>query len=49
MRFGVFLFPILMSWGGLTAAEAAAATVSVLGAIVTLTLLPETRARAWKS
>jgi MFS transporter, PHS family, inorganic phosphate transporter len=31
-----------MSWGGLRAAEAAAATVSVLGAIVTLTMLPET-------
>jgi MFS transporter, PHS family, inorganic phosphate transporter len=41
--FGVFLFPIFMSWGGLPAAEAAAATVSVLGAIVTLTMLPETK------
>jgi len=41
--FGVFLFPILMAWKGLTAAEAAAATVSVLGAIVTLTMLPETK------
>jgi MFS transporter, PHS family, inorganic phosphate transporter len=39
--FGVFLFPILMSWGGLTAAEAVAATVSGPGAIVTLTMLPE--------
>ena len=44
--FGVFLFPILMSWGGLTAAEAAAATVSVLGAIVTLTMLPETKGKS---
>jgi len=39
--FGVFLF--FMAWGGLTTAEAAVATVSVLGAIVTLTLLPETK------
>ncbi len=44
--FGVFLFPIFMSWGGLTVAEAAAATVSVLGAIVTLTLLPETKGKS---
>ena len=44
--FGVFLFPILMSWGGLAAAEAAAATVSVLGAIVTLTMLPETKGKS---
>jgi len=43
---GVFLFPILMSWGGLTAAEAAAATVSVFGAIVTLTMLPETKGKS---
>ena len=43
---GVFLFPIFMAWGGLTAAEAAAATVSVLGAIVTLTLLPETKGKS---
>ena len=41
--FGVFLFPVLMAWKGLTAAEAAAAAVSVLGAIVTLTMLPETK------
>ena len=44
--FGVFLFPILMSWGGLAAAEAAAATVSVLGAVVTLTMLPETKGKS---
>lgn len=42
----MFLFPILMSWGGLTAAEAAAATVSVLGAIVTMTMLPETKGKS---
>jgi nitrate/nitrite transporter NarK len=39
---GVFLFPILMAWRGLLAAQAAVAIVSVLGAIVTLTMLPET-------
>jgi PHS family inorganic phosphate transporter-like MFS transporter len=44
--FGVFLFPVFMSWGGLTLAEAAAGTVSVLGAIVTLTLLPETKGKS---
>ena len=43
---GVFLFPILMAAGGLIAAEAAAAIVSVLGAIVTLTMLPETKGRS---
>ena len=35
-----------MAWGGLTAADAAAATVSVLGAIVTLRLLPETKGKS---
>ena len=44
--FGVFLFPILMAWNGLLAAEAAAATVSILGAIVTLTMLPETKGQS---
>jgi MFS transporter, PHS family, inorganic phosphate transporter len=44
--FGVFLFPIFMAWGGLTAAEAAAATVSVVGAIVMLTMLPETKGKS---
>ncbi|MGC1584849.1 MAG: MFS transporter [Rhodomicrobium sp.] len=43
---GVFLFPILMSWKGLVAAEATAAIVSVLGVIVTLTMLPETKGRS---
>ncbi len=43
--FGVFLFPILMAWRGLIAAEAAAAIVSILGAIVTLTMLPETKGK----
>ena len=44
--FGVFLFPILLSWNGLLAAESAAAFVSVLGVIVTLTMLPETKGRS---
>jgi hypothetical protein len=35
-----------MAWNGLIAAEAAAAVVSVLGAIVTLTMLPETKGRS---
>lgn len=43
---GVLLFPILMAWNGLIAAEAAAAIVSVLGAIVTLTMLPETKGKS---
>ena len=43
---GVFLFPIMMARGGLTLAEAAAATVSVLGLIVTLTMLPETKGKS---
>jgi len=43
---GVFLFPVLMAWGGLFAAEAAAAIVSVLGAIVTLAMLPETKGKS---
>jgi PHS family inorganic phosphate transporter-like MFS transporter len=43
---GVFLFPILMRWHGLLAAEAAAAGVSVLGIIVTLTMLPETKGKS---
>jgi MFS family permease len=40
---GVFLFPIFMAWHGLLAAEGATAVASVLGAIVTLTMLPETK------
>jgi MFS transporter, PHS family, inorganic phosphate transporter len=43
---GVFLFPIFMAWHGLLAAEGAAAIVSVLGAIVTLTMLPETKGKS---
>ena len=43
---GVFLFPILMAWHGLLAAESAAAIVSVIGLVVTITLLPETKGRS---
>ncbi len=43
---GVFLFPIMMARGGLTLAEAAAATVSVFGLIVALTMLPETKGKS---
>ena len=43
---GVFMFPILMAWNGLMAAEAAAAIASVLGLIVTLTMLPETKGKS---
>ena len=32
---GVFLFPILLAWNGLLAAESAAAAVSILGLAVT--------------
>ena len=40
---GVFLFPILLSAGGLFAAESCAAAVSVLGILVTVFMLPETK------
>ena len=40
---GVFLFPILLSTGGLFAAELMAAAVSVLGILVTVFMLPETK------
>ena len=43
---GVFLFPILMNAGGLFAAELTAASVSVLGLLVTLLLLPETKGKS---
>lgn len=42
---GVFLFPYLMHWKGLFAAELAAAMVSVLGLIATWFLLPETKGK----
>lgn len=43
---GVFTFPFLMHWKGLTAAEGAAAAVSLVGLIVTLALLPETKGKS---
>jgi PHS family inorganic phosphate transporter-like MFS transporter len=43
---GVFVFPYLMNWKGLPGAEAAAAITSVLGLIVTVTMLPETKGKS---
>ena len=43
---GVFTFPFFMNWKGLAAAEGAAAIVSLLGLIVTLFLLPETKGKS---
>jgi MFS family permease len=43
---GVFLFPILLSAGGLVAAESAAAAVSVIGIFVTIFMLPETKGKS---
>lgn len=40
---GVFLFPVLLAWHRLLAAESAAAVASVLGLVVTLAMLPETK------
>jgi PHS family inorganic phosphate transporter-like MFS transporter len=43
---GVFTFPFFMHWHGLPAAEGAAAIVSILGLIVTVTMLPETKGKS---
>ncbi|MEG9439008.1 MFS transporter [Edaphobacter sp. HDX4] len=43
---GVFTFPFFMHWHGLPAAEGAAAIVSILGLIVTIFLLPETKGKS---
>ena len=43
---GVFTFPLLMSWHGLLTAESGAAIASILGLLVTLTMLPETKGRS---
>ena len=43
---GVFLFPYLLQWKGLLGAESAAAMASILGLIVTLTMLPETKGKS---
>jgi MFS transporter, PHS family, inorganic phosphate transporter len=40
---GVFSFPLLLAWNGLFAAELGAAIASVLGLLVTLWMLPETK------
>ncbi len=43
---GVFIFPFLMNWKGLLGAESAAAIASVLGLVVTATMLPETKGKS---
>jgi MFS transporter, PHS family, inorganic phosphate transporter len=43
---GVFVFPYLMHWGGLLGADSAAAITSVLGLVVTQTMLPETTGKS---
>ena len=43
---GVFTFPFFMQWHGLSAAEGAAAIVSVLGMLFTIFLLPETKGKS---
>lgn len=43
---GVFTFPLLMAWNGLFAAELAAAIASVVGLVVTLWMLPETKGKS---
>ncbi|SEG22474.1 Predicted arabinose efflux permease, MFS family [Bryocella elongata] len=44
--FGVFVFPFLLHSGGLRAAESTAAAASVLGLLVTATMLPETKGKS---
>jgi MFS transporter, PHS family, inorganic phosphate transporter len=43
---GVFTFPFFMHGKGLPAAEGAAAIVSILGLVVTIFLLPETKGKS---
>ena len=43
---GVFVFPYLLNWKGLLGAESAAAVACVIGVIVTLTMLPETKGKS---
>ncbi len=45
---GVFLFPLLLHWRGLPAAESAAAVISILGMVVTLGMLPETKGKSFE-
>lgn len=44
--FGVFVFPYLLHWKGLLGAESAAAIASLVGLIVTATMLPETKGKS---
>ncbi len=44
--FGVFLFPYLMHWRGLSAAETAAAIASVAGLFLTVFTLPEPKGKS---
>lgn len=44
--FGVFLFPYLMHWKRLPAAESAAAITSAIGLIMTALMLPETKGKS---
>ena len=44
--FGVFLFPYLMHSHSLLAAESAAAIASLLGGVVTVFMLPETKGKS---
>jgi MFS transporter, PHS family, inorganic phosphate transporter len=43
---GVFLFPYLMRWNGLPAAESAAAITSIIGFGMTIFLLPKTKGKS---
>jgi nitrate/nitrite transporter NarK len=43
---GVFTFPFLMQWRGLSGAEGVAAVVCVLGVVATALLLPETKGKS---
>lgn len=43
---GVFLFPYLLKWRGLPAAELAAAAASIVGLVATILLLPETKGKS---
>ncbi|HEY2000732.1 MAG TPA: MFS transporter [Acidobacteriaceae bacterium] len=43
---GVFTFPFLLHWKGLLGAESAAAIASLLGLLVTIALLPETKGKS---
>jgi MFS family permease len=42
---GVFTFPTLMAWHGLLSAELGAAIASIIGLVVTVTMLPETKGK----